>query len=77
VSARRNRDSIRREHRAAGPERLCAVHDETWPCDAISLLDDLERVEAAARMQAGAEVALRDRIAELEGKIRRAKEALR
>jgi phage shock protein A len=48
------------------------VHDEPYPCDAIELLNDLERLEATARRQHEQVAVLRRRVDELEARIRRA-----
>jgi len=48
VISETRREYLRRIHRP-GPEGVCAIQQEAYPCDAIQLLDELEQVEAAAR----------------------------
>lgn len=73
------REHLRRIHRST-PEGVCAIQQESYPCDAIQLLDELESVEAGARTsfdQIREEKArelwqLQNAVTILESKIRRA-----
>jgi hypothetical protein len=68
----KNRDAIRRVHRPGAADSICTGCFEAYPCAAIELLDDLEKVEAVARTQYEQAAALGRRVEELEAKMRRA-----